>query len=204
MKLTNKWNLFVYRLWAPGYDKMMDRYFVSGRRRAIELAAMQPGERVLLVGVGTGTDLTLLPEGVHATGVDLSPDMLAVAAKKIPIPGRDIDLKICDAQALPFDAASFDCIVLDLILCVVPEPHLCLAEALRVLKPEGRIVIFDKFLPDTGKIPLWRRIANLFVTLFGTDLNRRLADMLKGQSCIVAHNEPSMFNGMFRVIMLRK
>lgn len=204
MQLTNKWNLFVYRLWAPGYDKMMDRYFVSGRRRAIELAAMKPGERVLLVGVGTGTDLTLLPEGVHAIGVDLSPHMLAVAAKKIPIPGRDIELKICDAQALPFEAASFDCIMLDLILGVVPDPHLCLAEALRVLKPEGRIVIFDKFVSDSGKIPLPRRFFNVFSTLCGTDINRRLGDMLKGQKCIVAINEPSMFNGMFRVIMLRK
>lgn len=204
MKLTNKWNLFVYRLWAPIYDRIMDRYFVWGRKRSIEVADLKPGERVLLVGVGTGTDLTLLPEGVHAVGVDLSPHMLAIAATKIPIPGRDITLKICDAQALPFDDASFDCVMLDLILGVVPDPHLCMQQALRVLRPGGRVAIFDKFLPDTGRLPMWRRFANVFVTLFGTDLNRRLCEILVGQQCTVELNESSMLKGMFRVVLLHK
>ena len=91
MKMTNRWNRFIYRLWAPVYDATVGRFFLPGRKRAIELLDLQPGERVLLVGVGTGADLLLLPQGVRAIGVDISPDMLARARRKLPLPGRGSD-----------------------------------------------------------------------------------------------------------------
>lgn len=84
MRLTNRWNRFVYRLWSPIYDGLFDRFFAApGRRRAMQVLALQPGERVLLVGVGTGADLPLLPAGIRAVGhardqggVDLEGDRL--------------------------------------------------------------------------------------------------------------------------------
>ena len=63
MKMTNRWNQFVYRLWAPVYDSTVGYFFLPGRRRAIELLDLQPGERVLLVGVGTGCRLTATTPG---------------------------------------------------------------------------------------------------------------------------------------------
>src|SRR5512137_204275 len=89
MKMTNRWNQFIYRLWAPVYDATVGHFFLPGRERAMELLNLQPGERVLLVGVGTGADLPLLPAGVTATGIDLSPDMLAKARQKLLLPERD-------------------------------------------------------------------------------------------------------------------
>ena len=77
MKLTNRWNLLIYRLWSPVYDLVFTRLFAAGRHRALQLLDLKPGERVLIVGVGTGADLPLLPRGVRAIGVDLSRDMLA-------------------------------------------------------------------------------------------------------------------------------
>ena len=62
MKMTNRWNQFIYRIWAPVYDTFMGRFFLPGRKRAMESLGLKPGERVLLVGVGTGADLELLPE----------------------------------------------------------------------------------------------------------------------------------------------
>ena len=73
MKMTNRWNRFIYRLWAPIYDSTVNLFFMPGRKRALDLLNLQPGECVLLVGVGTGADLPLLPAGVDATGIDLSP-----------------------------------------------------------------------------------------------------------------------------------
>jgi len=73
MKMTNRWNRFIYRLWAPIYDSTVNHFFMRGRKRALDLLNLQPGECVLLVGVGTGADLPLLPAGVDATGIDLSP-----------------------------------------------------------------------------------------------------------------------------------
>jgi hypothetical protein len=67
MKMTNRWNRLIYRLWAPVYDSTLNHFFMPGRRRALELLDLQRGEKVLLVGVGTGTDLPFLPAGVDAT-----------------------------------------------------------------------------------------------------------------------------------------
>ncbi|HUU01064.1 MAG TPA: hypothetical protein VM425_06490 [Myxococcota bacterium] len=66
------------------------------------------------------------------------------------------------------------------ILSVVPDPALCLNEALRVLRTNGRIVVFDKFLPDNSTPSLGRRLANIFSTIFGTNINRRLGDIVSG------------------------
>ncbi len=63
MKMTNRRNRFIYQLWAPVYDGTVNILFMRGRRRAMNLVDLQPGESVLLVGVGTGADLPLLPPG---------------------------------------------------------------------------------------------------------------------------------------------
>jgi len=204
MEMNNRRNQFVYRLWAPVYDAVLERLFRQGRRRAMAQLGLQAGERVCLVGVGTGADLLYLPKGVNGIGVDLSEAMLARAEKKLPIAGCEIDLRIGDAQALPLDDRGFDAVILNLILSVVPDPARCMSEAIRVLRPGGRIVVFDKFLPD-GTEPIWgRRLANLVSTRLGTDLNRRLGDILSGLPCEVAHDEPSILGGMYRVVLLRQ
>ncbi len=203
MEMNNRRNRFVYRLWAPVYDAMLDRLFRQGRRRAMERLELRAGERVCFVGVGTGADLRYLPKDVNGIGVDLSEAMLARAENKLPIAGCDIELRIGDAQALPLDDGGFDAVVLNLILSVVPDPARCMSEAIRVLRPGGRIVVFDKFLPD-GTEPTWgRRLSNVVSTRLGTDLNRRLGDILAGLPCEVVHDEPSILRGMYRVVLLR-
>jgi len=76
MKMTNRWNRFIYRLWAPIYDATVNHLFLPGRKKALEMLDLQPGERVLLVGTSSGADQSLLPEGMEATSIDISPDML--------------------------------------------------------------------------------------------------------------------------------
>ncbi len=73
MKMTNHHNLIAYRLWAPIYDATVNHIFLPGRKRAMELLNLQAGEKVYLVGVGTGADLPLLPAGVDATGMRPQP-----------------------------------------------------------------------------------------------------------------------------------
>lgn len=204
MKMTNRWNQFIYRLWAPIYDSTVNRIFTPGRKRALELLDLKPGEKVLLVGVGTGADLPLLPAGVDATGIDLSPEMLARARLKLDRCPASVRLIEGDAQALLVDEAAFDAVILNLILSVIPDGNACLQSALRALKPGGRAVVFDKFLPEGMSVSPVRKFINLFSTLLGTDINRRLGDLMDGSAGSIVANEPSIVGGMYRVAMLRK
>ncbi|MFT3894326.1 MAG: class I SAM-dependent methyltransferase [Anaerolineales bacterium] len=204
MKMTNHWNQVIYRLWAPIYDSTVNRLFAPGRKRALELLCLQAGECVLIPGVGTGADIPLLPAGVDATGIDLSSDMLAKARLKLDRCSASVKLIQGDAQALLVDEKSFDAVVLNLILSVIPDGNACLQSALRALKPGGRIVVFDKFLPEGSSVSLGRRFTNLFSTLLGTDINRRMSDLMRNCPCVVMHDEPSILNGMYRVIFLKK
>ncbi len=201
MKMTNRWNLFIYRLWAPVYDSTVGHFFLPGRKQAIDVLNLQPGERVLLVGVGTGADLSLLPQGVQAVGVDISADMLAKARQKLPLPGREVTLIQGDAQQLLVDEAAFDVVIFNLILSVIPDGAACLRENFRALKPDGRAVVFDKFLPDDGRLTLGRRLLNLGSTTFGTDITRRFGEMVAGIPIRVIQDEPSLLHGMYRVIV---
>jgi ubiquinone/menaquinone biosynthesis C-methylase UbiE len=145
---SNTWNRIVYRAWAPLYDRLLARFFRPGREAAARALALRTGERVLLVGVGTGEDLPLLPAGVEAVGVDLSPSMLQRARRLASTLPAAVELREGDAANLDLAPASFDAVILNLVLSVVPDPIAAIAEALRVLRPGGRAVIFDKFAPD--------------------------------------------------------
>lgn len=202
MKMTNRWNRLIYRLWAPIYDSTVGHFFLPGRMRAIEMLNLQPGEHVLLVGVGTGADLPLLPKGVQAVGVDISADMLAKARRKLPLPGLEVTLLQGDAQKLLVNEAAFDVVIFNLILSVIPDGAACLRENLRALKPGGRAVVFDKFLPDIGRLTLGRRLLNLGSTLFGTDITRRFGDLARGAKIQIVQDEPSLLHGTYRVILL--
>ena len=206
MKMTNRWNQFIYRLWAPIYDSTVNRLFLPGRQRALKLLDLQSGERVLIVGVGTGADLPLLPAAVEATGIDISPEMLAKARFKLDQCLASVKLIEGDAQTLLVEPTSFDAVILNLILSVIPDGNACLRSALRALKPNGRAVIFDKFLPqgEGRSVSPIRKFINLFSTFLGTDINRRLSDIMQGCPCEITHEEPSIAGGMYRVILLKK
>ena len=204
MKMTNRRNRFIYRLWAPIYDTVMEGLFRPGRKRAMDFLALRPGERVLLVGVGTGSDLLLLPPRIWAVGIDLSPEMLARAGAKLPLPDREISLLQGDAQQLLVQESSFDAVIFNLILSVIPDGSACMRENLRALKGNGRAVVFDKFLSENRKLTAGRRLLNVFTTLFGTDINRRFGEIQSGSGWKVRLDEPSLLGGMYRVILLEK
>ncbi len=205
MKLTNQRNLLIYRRWSPIYDNVFDRLFASrARRRVFEVLDIRPSEKVLLLGIGTGADIPYLPENDYSVGIDLSPAMLARARQKLQVGLKRVNLIVGDAQYLPLISGTFDCAVLNLILSVVPNRSACLAEALQALKPGGRALLFDKFQPENQHPSTGRRLLNTFTTLIGTDITRRLSDLMNGNDWIKTHEEPALLNGAYRVIVLEK
>ena len=69
-----------------------------------------------------------------------------------------------------FDDHSFDYVVASLILSVVPDADKCFQEMTRVLKQEGRIIIFDKFVPKNKKLSLPKWFLRPIIRVLGTDI----------------------------------
>lgn len=201
--MDDRRNLKIYRRWAPVYDRIMHPIFGATRKSAIKLLDLQADESVLIPGVGTGLDLPLIPSSVLVTGIDLNPAMLDKARAKIN--GTNVTLAIMNAQALQFPDNMFDAVILNLILSVVPDGAAAFAEAWRVLRPGGRVVIFDKFLSAEEQPSLFRNLLGYAIRSIGTDPNRRLSDIFCGMhGLIVERNEPSLLHGQYRIILVRK
>ena len=84
-----------------------------------------------------------------------------------------------DGHSLALRSNSFDAVVLHLILAVIPDPALCLAEAVRVLRAGGRITVLDKFVADGQNASMGRRLLNRVTRPIATDITRRLDDIVR-------------------------
>jgi ubiquinone/menaquinone biosynthesis C-methylase UbiE len=135
------------------------------RRKVVPRAA----GKVLELGIGGGMNLIHYdPAQVSSvSGVDPSAELRA-RAEAAPRPhGLKVEIREGTAEALPYEAASFDCVVCTFTLCTVDDPAAALAEARRVLKPGGRFLFCEHGLaPDPGVAkwqrriePVWKRLA---------------------------------------------
>lgn len=193
----------LYDFYAPIYD-LVDRPLRSGRLRSLALLDARPGERILIMGAGTGLDLPHLPTGVEVTAIDASPGMLRRLRHRAEKLELKVDIHVMDAGNLSFTDGTFDAVVLHLILAVVDEPQRCAAEAARVLRPGGRAVIFDKFLPAGVTPSPLRRWADSLLRRVATSLNRDLSVILTGSGLKIAHEEPALLGGNYVVVLARK
>lgn len=190
-----------YGMIAPIYDLVVSRPLQGARSQMLRTLPTEQAKRILLSGIGTGLDLPLLPKLHHYTALDFSAAMLERARTRAA--GLQVEWVMGDSMALPFAGAQFDHVVLHLILAVVPYPAKCLAEAARVLKPGGTIVIFDKFLrPHQTALlrralnPLSRRIATRLDVVF-EEVLREVPQLQK------VSDMPLLAGGWFRGIVLK-
>jgi arsenite methyltransferase len=121
---------------------------VEQRRRVIDALDLQPGERVLDIGSGPGflacEIAAVVGEGGSVHGVDPSASMLAIAAHRERMPGSaPVEFRHGDALELPYPDASFDAAVCTQVYEYVEDMPTALAEARRVLRPGGRLLVLD-------------------------------------------------------------
>jgi ubiquinone/menaquinone biosynthesis C-methylase UbiE len=128
---------------APRYDRQMgfyDRILFTGGR---EWACAQAAGDVLELAFGTGRNLPYYPADIHLTAIELSPQMLEIGRKRAEELGRNVDLRLGDAQALEFEDHSFDTVLVTFGLCTIPDDRAAATEAHRVLRPGGRLVLLE-------------------------------------------------------------
>jgi SAM-dependent methyltransferase len=120
----------------------------AGVANPFSFGRLQPGERVLDVGCGAGTDsliaaLMVGPTG-HVTGIDMTPEMLAKARASADELGLDhVEFVEGEAESMPFEDASFDVVISNGVIDLIPDKDAVFGEIFRVLRAGGRIQIAD-------------------------------------------------------------
>ncbi len=173
---------------AEQFDRGMrrlERWGIGHLRR--ELLREVTGQ-VLEVGAGTGANLPLYGRSTHTTLIDIKPDRLLLARKKVGKP--HLPATCADAQKLPFANHQFDAVVGTLVFCSIPQPALALAEIRRVLKPNGRLFLLEH---TRGHGPISRRFTDwlqpLWFALQGEcHLNRETAVAVQNAGFNIEHS----------------
>jgi ubiquinone/menaquinone biosynthesis C-methylase UbiE len=189
---------------AETYDRslgLMERVALGPFRR--EFGALLEGE-TLEVAIGSGLNLpSYSPRVTRATGVDLSSEMLRKARERAEALGLPIDLRQADAEALPFDDASFDTVAISLALCTIPDPEKALRELSRVCRPTGRIVLLEHVRSTAGPLALAQRaLSPLNERSIGCHLARETVDLARALGFTIDEERRRLF-GAVRLVTMR-
>jgi ubiquinone/menaquinone biosynthesis C-methylase UbiE/predicted ester cyclase len=154
---------------APKYDKSMARFerlLFSGNRG---WACSRAEGEVLEIAAGTARNLPFYPDAVRVIGVELSPEMAALGRKRAEDLGRQIDMRVGDAEALDFPDESFDTVVCTYGLCTIPDDAAAVREAKRVLRPGGKIVLAEHVRSPNPVVRAIQRLLDPLAHRFGGD-----------------------------------
>ena len=124
------------------YDRRARRKQPSGGADLRWLCSRAEGE-TLEVGIGRGRSLPYYPRDVNLHGIDISPVSLEVAARRAEELGLTVALREGDAAALPYANEHFDTVVFCFSLCTIPDDRTAIAEAVRVLRCGGRLLLVE-------------------------------------------------------------
>jgi SAM-dependent methyltransferase len=149
------WNSAATRAWADQYPRM-DRAVAALTNELLDLAAPQPGERVLDIGCGPGTTVLELAKhvgpGGHVLGADVSEPSVARARERIAAAGlRYAEVIIADASVHPFSPASFELALSRFGVMFFSDPVAAFANVRRAMKPGGRLAL-AVFRPASEKL----------------------------------------------------
>jgi ubiquinone/menaquinone biosynthesis C-methylase UbiE len=190
---------------AAPYDRGMalleHAWLRQMRRRLLPYAR----GRVLEVGIGTGANLPYYPPSAHVTGIDESPDMLVVSARRSAALSGLASLGQINVEHLAFASGSFDVVVGSLVFCSVVEPLRALVEIRRVLRnPGGRLLLLEHMRPSVRPLAWLIDLADLPWYAFNgrCHLNRQTQRTIVSAGFEIERMEERL-GGFFRMIVAR-
>lgn len=189
---------------APSYDRRIGFFervlFGDGR----QWVCSQATGDVLEIAAGTARNLPFYADDVRLTGIELSPDMLAIAQERQAKLGGEADLRIGDAQALEFPDRSFDTVVCTLGLCTIPDERRAIREAFRVLRAGGRLLLLEHVRSPSMAVRAVQRLLDPLAVRFEADhLVREPLDHLEAEGFVLERVERSKLGIVERVVARR-
>lgn len=147
------------------YDRIFASFYDRGLQGAEEAGLAQRREhlvgaatgRVIEIGAGTGLNLAHYPQSLDRLVLtEPSEPMASRLRERASANGRDAEVVIAPAEALPFDDGEFDTAVATLVFCTVPDPEAALREVRRVLAPGGKLLLIEHVRSDDPGRARWQ------------------------------------------------
>ena len=136
--------------------------------------------KVLEVGIGTGKNIQYYPDDVEVTAIDFSEEMLLKAKEKAKKLGRNVDLRLMDAQQLEFQDETFDTVITTCVFCSVPDAVKGLEEIRRVCKENGQIIMLEHVRSKNPVLGVVMDMLNpVVVRIVGANINRDTISNIK-------------------------
>lgn len=194
----------IYSEFSRFYDKIFQRVFFPRIARVVASLQIPPGARVLELGVGTGLSLSAYPRHCHVVGVDVAEDMLEQAAAKVREHGwTHVTLHPMDAMDLRFPDDSFDYVTAFHVVSVVPDPGRMMAEARRVCRPGGKLVIINHFRSTRPLIGPLVGLIDPVTRKLGWRTTLTLDDVLDGLPLFVEQKYKTSPRSLFTIVVAR-
>jgi len=180
----------VYTSYAGVYDHIFGKVFHEGRESAVRNLNVQPNEKILEVGIGTGLALPMYPRHCQIVGIDFSEGMLEKAKQRAAeYQMSHVQLHRMDAGAMEFADDSFDTVMAAYVVTAVPDYRKVVSEMIRVCRPGGRIVMLNHFSNGNKIIAAVEKVISPITKHLGWRTDLSLTTVLEGTSLHVARKQ---------------
>ncbi len=205
MSMTERRTGRVYDIWSKLYDCTFGFVTRNRQDRALSHLHLRAGQRVLDLGVGTGSMLSWYPRDVRVVGMDLSRGMLFLAAERRTQGRLDhCELIQGDAMCPPFAAASFDHIVISHTISVVSDPVRVMQWAARLVRPGGRVVLLNHFLSASPFLAVLGKALNPLCMWMGWRSDVALETLLRSHELKMEYSFQPRMADLWTVVVLHR
>ncbi len=182
------------------YDRR-SRTAPPGRDAGCSWLCAQAGGDTLEVGIGSGRTLPYYPQGIRLSGIELSGVAMQMATRRAAELGMDASLRQGDATALPYPNEHFDTVVFCYVLCTIPDDRTAVAEALRVLRPGGRLLLLEHVRSPNQLVRTIERLAEpITMWRMADHLLREPLELIIAEDLEVVMLERRMFGLVERLV----
>lgn len=191
----------AYASYAVVYDRVFGRVFRESREAVVKNLRIDPGERVLEVGVGTGLCLPLYPSHCDITAIDLSDKMLERAVQRVKeLDLRNVKLLKMDAGDMDFPDSGFDVVIAAYVVTAVPDYRKLMEEMIRVSRPGARLILLNHFTQDSPIIAAVEKAISPICARMGFRTDLSVDEVINGWPLIKERDERVKPLGMWHVV----